>query len=170
MATAVRSELAVADAEQLIFHEARLIDERQFEAWLELFTDDGLYWLPIDESGGEQTISTILDDAERRSERVFRLLHTPVPAQTPPSRTVHLVTNVQVDEPAENGDAVVRCNMLIGEMRPGGPLQLNLGHQQLLVGRCEYRFREVGGEWKISLKKVMLLNADRPIGNLTFIV
>jgi 3-phenylpropionate/cinnamic acid dioxygenase small subunit len=162
--------LTVADAEQLVYEEARLIDDRRFEEWLERFTADGVYWVPIDESQGTSTISTILDDADRRSERVFRLMHTPVPAQSPPSRTAHLVSNVEVDGTDEHGDVVVRCNQLIAEIRPGGPLQLGLGRQQVLVGRCEYRFRHDGAAWRISLKKVRLLNADRPIGNLTFIV
>ena len=33
--------------EQFLFHEARLLDTGQLEAWLELFTDDATYWLPL---------------------------------------------------------------------------------------------------------------------------
>src|SRR5262249_50847346 len=36
-------------AEDFLYHEARLLDERRFEEWLELFTADGLYWLPMDD-------------------------------------------------------------------------------------------------------------------------
>ncbi len=34
--------------EAFLVHEARLLDERRFEDWLDLFTDDGWYWVPIE--------------------------------------------------------------------------------------------------------------------------
>ena len=165
--------LTVPEAEQILFREARLLDEHRYEEWQALFTDDAKYWLPISRDGEEPDpaagVSIIYDDAERIDERVYRTLHTPVLDQNPRSRTVHLVSNVEVDEqPGE--DVRVRCNQLIGELRPGGPGQAGLNEQRFLLGRCEYRLRRVDGEWRISLKKVALLNADQPIYNLTFIV
>lgn len=153
----------------LLFLEARLLDERRYEEWNELFTEDGIYWIPIvDEYGSEpvegETLSIVYDDAFRRGERVFRTLHTPVLDQNPPSRTIHSVTNVEVE-----GD-LVRCVQLIAEMRPGGPRQIGLGSPRVFPARCEYRLREEGGELRIALKKVVLLQSDRPLYNLTFII
>jgi 3-phenylpropionate/cinnamic acid dioxygenase small subunit len=39
--SATQSEL-----EQFLIHEARLLDERRFREWMELFADDGTYWVP----------------------------------------------------------------------------------------------------------------------------
>jgi hypothetical protein len=47
---------------------------------------------------------------------------------------------------------------------------VGLNDQRLLLARCEYRFRPADVDWRISLKKVVLLNADQPIYNLTFII
>jgi 3-phenylpropionate/cinnamic acid dioxygenase small subunit len=162
-------------AQQLLFREARLLDERRYEEWLELFSEDGIYWLPIhdgDGSGPESSpaISIIYDNADRRAERVFRTLHTPVLDQSPPSRTVHVVSNVEVDQQPIDGDARVWCAQLIAEMRPGGPGQAGLGDPRWFAARCEYRLREAGGDWKISLKRLTLLDSDRPLYNLTFLI
>jgi 3-phenylpropionate/cinnamic acid dioxygenase small subunit len=156
-------------AEALLFREARLLDERRYEEWNALFTDDGIYWLPIvDEYGNEpvegDSLSIVYDDAYRRGERVFRTLHTPVLDQNPPSRTIHQVSNVEVD-----GDRV-RCVQLVCELRPGGPGQIGIGESRIFPARCEYRLREEDGELRIAHKKVVLLASDRPLYNLTFIV
>lgn len=159
--------------ERLLFLEARLLDERRYEEWDELFTDDGVYWLPIAEEGREpdphENVSIVYDDAFRRRERIFRTLHTPVLDQNPPSRTVHAVSNVEV-EPGAEGEVLVRCVQLIAEMRPGGPGQVGLGKPRVFAARCEYRLREVEGDLRIALKKVVLLESDRPLYNLTFII
>jgi 3-phenylpropionate/cinnamic acid dioxygenase small subunit len=170
----VASALSVAAAEQFLYREARLLDEHRYEEWQGLFTDDAKYWLPILVDGRvpkpSRAISIIYDDVQRIDERVYRTLHTPVLDQNPRSRTVHLVSNVEVEPGSGDGDVQVRCNQLIGEIRPGGRGQAGLNDQRVLLARCEYEFRSVDGEWRISLKKVVLLNADQPIYNLTFII
>src|SRR5207245_7019140 len=90
--------LTGSDAERFLFAEARLLDERRFDEWESLFSEDGSYWVPIDpakEPG--QGISIISDDRKRLHERVFRLTQTPVLDQNPPSRTMRLVSNVEVE-------------------------------------------------------------------------
>ncbi|MPZ87301.1 MAG: hypothetical protein GEU81_04330 [Nitriliruptorales bacterium] len=176
---------SVGAAEALLHREARLLDARRFEEWLDLFTRDGLYWIPVrfepdghegsaEEAGGgdlRSDVHIIYDDAERRGERVWRILHTPVLDQRPPSRTIHVVTNVEVDaEPADDGATRVWCCQLINEMRPGGQGQVGLNNPRCFAARCEYRLRQVDGEWRFALKKLSLLNADQPLYNLTFIV
>jgi ethylbenzene dioxygenase subunit beta len=162
------------EVRQLLFFEVRLLDERRYEEWLELFTDDAYYWLPMHTDGSnvdpDSQISIIYDDAERRAERVFRTLHTPVLDQSPPSRTVHLVSNVEVDPSPVEGCARVWCTQLIAEMRPGGPSQAGLGEPRWFAGRCEYRLRDEGGRLRIALKKLTLLDSDRPLYNLTFLL
>ena len=166
--------LTVSEAEQLLYKEARLLDEGWFEEWLELFTDDGMYWLPVradeSEESAASSISIIYDDKTRREERVFRTLHTAVLDQNPRSRTVHVVTNVEVDPEPVGGDVRVWCAQMISEMRPGGQHQEGLNNQRTFVGRCEYRLRKVEGEWKFAMKKLTLINSDQPIYNLTFII
>jgi 3-phenylpropionate/cinnamic acid dioxygenase small subunit len=160
----------VADAERFLFAEARLLDERRFDEWEALFTDDAVYWLPIDpDRDPSNAVAIIYDDRKRLHERVYRLTKTPVLDQNPASRTLHFVSNVEVADEQPNGDATVQCRQLITEMRPGGPSQHGLNDPRLFAARCEYHLRRVDGAWKIAMKKVVLLTSDEPQYNLSFI-
>jgi len=165
----------VDEAAALLYREARLLDDVRYEEWLELFTDDGMYWLPIsddDEAGKAdpaRNVQIIFDDPQRREERVWRTLNTPVLDQNPRSRTIHVVTNVEVSPEPVDGEVRVWCVQQVSELRPGGLRQIGLNHQRMFAARCEYRLRQVDGQWRIRMKKVLLLDRDLPIFNLTFI-
>jgi 3-phenylpropionate/cinnamic acid dioxygenase small subunit len=162
--------IGLDDAQRFLIAEARLLDDRRFGEWEALFTDDGRYWLPIDpERDAAGSISIIYDDRQRLHERVYRLTQTPVLDQNPPSRTVHFVSNIEVEPGAGNGDSTVRCNHLIAEMRPGGPGQAGLNAPRWFAARCEYLLRQHDGGWRIAQKKVVLLNSNEPHYNLSFI-
>jgi 3-phenylpropionate/cinnamic acid dioxygenase small subunit len=148
-------------AEQLVIRECRLIDERRFEEWLTLFTSDCRYWLPITDADPEVEPSLIYDDFTRMQERVYRLTNTRPPSQEPASRTLHTVSNVEV----EDGGRIL-ANLTIFEFRPGDPSQVGLGVQRVFAGRAEYLLAEDG---RIRLKKLWLLDRDAPHYNLTFI-
>lgn len=156
-------------AEDLLYREARLLDDVDLEGWLQLFTDDCLYWLPILDRPDALEPSIIRDDRARMGERVFRLLETPAHAQMPPSRTQHDVTNVEVLADGTDGDAVVRCNLTVHEVRPGDPSQVGLAAPRTFAGSCRYTLRHEG-RWRIAVKKVLLLTRDLPQYNLTFIL
>jgi 3-phenylpropionate/cinnamic acid dioxygenase small subunit len=166
-------ELTRAVAEEFIFREVRLLDTLQLEEWLTLFTDDGLYWLPIedgDPADAADAVSIVYDDRERREERVYRTLHTPVLDQSPRSRTVHLVGNVEVVGADERGDVRVLCSQFIGELRPGGQGQVGLNRTRVFAARGEYRLRGTPDGWRMSMKKLVLIDADQPLYNLTFVL
>ncbi|MEJ8839890.1 aromatic-ring-hydroxylating dioxygenase subunit beta [Ramlibacter sp. AN1133] len=162
-----------AQAESWLHHEAALIDDYRLTEWMALFMEDALYWLPIDENAQPgRTVALICDNSLRRRERVYRLLETRAHAQEPASRTIHLVSNVQVQQSAEE-EAVVLSNQIIYEIRAGTAdyRQLGLGQQRSFAARCEHRYRlQPGGDWKIALKKMVLLNRDVAIENLTFVL
>jgi p-cumate 2,3-dioxygenase subunit beta len=163
-----------AEAEDLLYREARLLDTGQLEEWLTLFTEDGMYWLPIedgaDPAAAAQAVSIVYDDSSRRAERVYRTLHTPVLDQNPRSRTVHLVGNVEVLDADGRGDVQVLCNQVIGEIRSGGQRQVGLNAPRWFGARCEFRLRASPDGWRISLKKTVLIDSDQPLYNLTFMI
>jgi ethylbenzene dioxygenase subunit beta len=164
------ARLTRQEAEDFLYEEARLLDERLFEAWLHLFTEDGLYWIPLVEDADPTTQTSLLyDDSQLRQIRVHHLLHERNFAQSPPSRTVHQVSNVQVWGGDRADEALVRCNLVLYEIRGGDHLQLGLGQQRALAGKCEYRLRYHDG-WRIACKKVVLINRHMPIVNLSFLL
>jgi benzoate/toluate 1,2-dioxygenase beta subunit len=166
------AKLTRQDAEDFLYHEAALLDQRRFEEWLKLFTEDGIYWIPIEDGTDPLLEASILyDDSLMREQRIYQLLHTPHYAQRPASRTEHLVTNVTVSAGSENNEVLVHCKMACFELREGDHLQLGLGDRRWLAGTCEYRLRyENGSGWAIVLKKVVLIDRDLPVRNLSFIL
>lgn len=160
--------LPQAEAEAFLFQEARLLDEGRLDEWLALFADTCLYWLPILREGDDMEPSIIHDDRARLEERVFRLNETRAYAQEPPSRTQHNISNIEIVESRSEATRV-RCNLTLFEVRIGDASQLDLGHPQVLAGRCEYVLVGVPDP-RIALKKVLLLTRDLPLGNLSFII
>lgn len=165
-------QLVRSEAEDFLFHEAELLDRRDYDAWLKLFTRDGIYWLPMDENADPQLQSSILyDDTRMREMRVHQLVRKVHYAQHPPSRTIHAVSNVRVMPSDRDDEALVLCSTMVAEMRAGNYLQLGLGEQRLFAGQCEYRLRrDNDGALSIALKKLVLMNRDTPIINLSFIL
>ena len=91
--------------ETFLYAEARLLDARRFRDWMALFAEDGTYWVPAapDQKSPFDHVSLFYDDRDLMKTRIDRLEHPRIHIQTPPSRTVHLVGNVMVEE-ADDGE------------------------------------------------------------------
>ena len=158
-----------AAIEQFLYREARLLDELRLQEWLKLFTADGIYWVPLDDSlPRSRTVSIIHDDALRREERVYRALNIECASQSPRSRTVHFINNVMAHD-AGGGVYEVSSNQLIYELRAGDHRQVGLGQMRPLVATVDHRIVVSDGEPKIALKKILLLDRHAALGNLSFI-
>jgi 3-phenylpropionate/cinnamic acid dioxygenase small subunit len=153
---------ARGNIETLLYREARLLDERRFDEWLALYTQDALYWVP---AGGEapdpkRHVSLVYDDRQRLELRIGRVQSAHAWAQDPPSMTNRAVTNIEPGEPA--GDEVEVQSVLT-------LLELRASRQNLYMARCRHTLRRNGG-WKIARKEVHLLNRGEVIDNLTLIL
>ena len=171
--TMATKTISKEEAEAYLYREARLLDERRLDDWQRLFTDDGIYWVPAEEGlRPDNERSIIYDDPLQRRMRVHQLTKYKHLSQEPASRTVHVVSNVEVEVPAtrRSDDVSVHCTQIVFEMRPGNFVGLPraIGEQRALAGRCEYLLRH-DGAWKIAMKKVLLIERDIPQYNLTFI-
>lgn len=152
------------EVEQLLFEEARLLDERDFDAWLDILSDDFIYWVPcgFGELNPDRRVSIAYDDRKRMEERVWRLQSGLAHSQLPPSRTQHLISNIQV-RPDKDGKLRVFSALLLAEVRNDV--------QTLYAGRIEHILqpREQGG-WLIAHKTVLLLNSDSALGDLSYVL
>lgn len=163
----------LAEATALLYREARLLDERKLEAWLDLFTADGLYAVPMGEHSGVagvRPLALVHDDANGRESRVYRLLHTRVYDQDPVSRTIHAVGNVEVVGLDEGGDIQVFSTQVIGEVRPGASGQVGLNTPRVLMARVDHRLRREPDGLRIRSKTVLLLDRSQGLYNLSFLV
>lgn len=172
-----QATLTRAEAEDLLIHEARLLDERRLDEWNALFTEDGVYWIPLDENEPIATSASVIHDTPlRREERVHHLLHNTFPAQSPHSRTLHFISNVSVEQGIgdSSGNIVVRSNQLIYEMRTGDYKQVGIGDLRPIVANVEHILRPVSTQTNqrmgIARKKILLINRDSWLGNMTFLM
>jgi benzoate/toluate 1,2-dioxygenase subunit beta len=148
--------------EEFLYQEAKLIDEHRYEEWLALWSEDALYWVPCNSDDADPTRQAMIiyDDRARLEERVYRLTSGAAWAQQPQSRTRRLISNVEVRE--DSGGYAVESNCIIAELRRS--------RQDIFAARLLHTLRPIGGSFRIALKKVLLLNNDEPIDNLTFLV
>src|SRR5437762_4025177 len=159
----------IREVEQFLYREARLLDERRFREWLTLFTDDVRYWMVGRSNRYPQSSKAIaaLDPRRRNDEeeenalaildeskatlagRVARLETGMAWAEDPPSRTRHLITNVEI-EPGEGASEVkVYSNFIVYRSRAET-------EQDFYVGTRHDVLRRVAGAWKIAVRKVIL--------------
>src|ERR1700756_4441832 len=132
-------------------HEARLLDERRFREWMGLFADDGTYWVPAvpNQQSPFDQASLFYDDRDLMRTRIERLEHPRIHVQTPPSRTVHLIGSVHIDEAgAETGEYAVSSSVIMVEYRDE--------HQRIFAGRQQHRLRREDEGLRIVQKRVDL--------------
>lgn len=94
------SDPRVVRAIELIWHEATLLDEKNYPAWQELFTDDGYYVIPIDPDTTDfkESLNMVYDDKQMREMRVERMIQGYSPSAVAAARTIRGVSRFVVDE------------------------------------------------------------------------
>ena len=162
--------------QQFLYQEAELLDERRYEDWLDLLTEDIRYWMPMRRNVkfGElereftregQDINWFDEGKDTLTRRVNQILTGVHWAEEPLSRICHTVSNVQilgttpsVSEPAE---VSVKCRFMIYRNRVET-------ETDFLVGKREDVLRRVDGQWKIAQRKIVLDQSVLLAKNLTF--
>jgi 3-phenylpropionate/cinnamic acid dioxygenase small subunit len=147
-----------------IYREARFQDEHQYEAWESLWTDDGIYWVPANGANidPEKEMSIIYDNRSRIALRVRQLLTGKHHTQTPQSRLRRLVSNIELLDQDAGGDIAVASNSIVFES--------SLRDDTIWAARNEYRLRYVDGELRMAYKKVTLVNNDKALYTLSFLI
>jgi 3-phenylpropionate/cinnamic acid dioxygenase small subunit len=157
--TASRTTWDRQDCETFLLHEARLLDEAKFDAWLALFTADAQYWVPSepDQKSPYDTVSLIYDDRRLLETRVRRLASPRIYSQEPRSRTSRIVTNVTLEESGADS-ALARSKFMMIEFRRN--------EQRLFGGTCFHRLLRHDGALRIQQKRIDLVNCDAPLDGI----
>jgi len=157
------SDVLLREVEAFVYLEGGLQDRHEYDAWEALWTDDGVYWIPAngDDIDPEREMSIIYDNRSRIALRI-RQLHTGRSlAQTPKSNLVRVISNIEIA--SESGEEInVRANAIIFESAP---------RRDTLWGtRYEYTLRRIDGALKMARKKVVLVNNDKALPNMAFLI
>jgi benzoate/toluate 1,2-dioxygenase subunit beta len=149
--------------EDFLYLEARLMDTHAYDAWLALWTDDALYWVPSndDDIDPERHVSIVYENRARLEDRIARLKSGAAYAQDPKSRLSRVVSNVEIEE-TRSGELLVHSVFNLTALRRR--------RLDIFAGRSIYRLRSDGDSFKIAYKKVLLINNDEVIHNLTFLI
>jgi benzoate/toluate 1,2-dioxygenase beta subunit len=148
----------------LLEREARLLDQLRYEDWLALFAPECIYWVPATPNAGDprREVAVMFDDRRRLEDRIYRLRTGFAWSQAPASRTVRLITNVEVFATEQAANRMVRSNFLISEFWGD--------ETRLLSGWSGHRFVQRDGRWEIEAKQVNLLECDQSIRNPSIIL
>jgi 3-phenylpropionate/cinnamic acid dioxygenase small subunit len=164
------------EIEAFLYHEAELLDERRYEAWLELLADDVRYWMPMrrnvrfGELEREFTREGLdinwfdegKDTLTRRVQQILTGVHW---AEEPLSRLCHMLSNMQLlhvrPSAQEAAEVSVKCRFLIYRNRVET-------ETDILVGKREDLLRRVNGSWQIAQRKIILDQSVLLAKNLTF--
>ena len=164
------------EIEDFLYAEAELLDERRYEEWLDLFTEDARYWMPMrrnvphDELAREFTregadVNWFDEGKDTLARRVKQILTGVHWAEEPLSRICHMVSNVQITSLSPAGssptEVEVKSRFLIYRNRVET-------ETDLLVGKREDALRRVDGRWRIARRKIILDQSVLLVKNLTF--
>ena len=149
--------------EQFLYHEARLLDLHRYEEWLELFSADATYWVPLEQWQQDpyQTSSIIHDDRTLLELRVKQFRHPRAHARQPLARTVHQVGNV-VPIGQANGELQIASTLTVVEFR---------NEKQRVYGALvEHRLRPKDNTFRIARKRIDLVNSEGELDGIAILL
>jgi len=146
------------EVEEFLFEEASLLDERRYDEWLDLLTEDIHYWMPIRRTTTAREVAKEFtqpggmayfdDDKQTLTVRVQRMAVGRAWAEDPPSRTRHLLTNLRIL--ALDGDEITTTvNFQLYRTR------LN-SYEDSWIGRRDGIRRRVAGRFMLARRHIFL--------------
>ena len=143
------------EVERFLYRQAEILDDKRWNTWLELFTEDGKYWMPVGESQttGEGQPSIFYEDLDLMRVRIKRVNHPRAWSQKPPHKTSHVVSNVVVESiDPKTGDVVVRSKFYMSEFRRDVVRHF--------AGKYRHHLRKTPAGYRIVQQRVDLVNGE----------
>jgi 3-phenylpropionate/cinnamic acid dioxygenase small subunit len=153
------------EIESFLFAEAELLDQRQFREWLDLLTEDLVYYLPMrrnvkfgqhaarENTKLGQDISWFDEDKWTLSKRVEQIMTGVHWAEEPLSRVCHLVSNIQIMQVTPSAEkaqeAAVTSRFIVYQNRLEDETNLFVGKRKDVLRNCD-------GAWKLSRREILL--------------
>ena len=149
------------DLIRFVYREARLLDEKRFDEWYDLFTEDGFYWVPLaaDQSDPLDHTSLAYEDRLLLKLRIERLKSPRAHSQQPPSRCHHVLQMPEVEKSDPSGNEhVVRTPYIYTESHGDD--------QQTYACTAFHTLIVESDSLKMRLKRVNLLNCDAALPSI----
>jgi 3-phenylpropionate/cinnamic acid dioxygenase small subunit len=154
------------EVEALLYHEASLLEDGEFDAWLALLTEDVRYVMPVrrnvqPDRPGEapaaavEPFSLFNDDKPSLTMRIKRIATGRAHSEVPLSVTQRLITNIRVEAGDDPDECVARSSFLVHQMRRGR-------YGATFLGKRRDRLRREDGAWKIADRRIELAQTILP--------
>jgi 3-phenylpropionate/cinnamic acid dioxygenase small subunit len=144
------------EVEQLLYRQAELLDAKQWQAWMDLFTDDGIYWMPArpEQTEWESSPSIFIEDKPMMEIRKGRVTHPNAWSQAPLWETNHIVSHAALED-TNNNRVVVRSRFHMMELRRETIRHFGGRYRHTLVRGADKQLR-------IKHQRVDLFNVQAP--------
>jgi 3-phenylpropionate/cinnamic acid dioxygenase small subunit len=161
----------IHEVKQFLYREARLLDDLRFHDWLELFAEDVHYWMPVrsnlypkmskaihivdrdryveDQVSKEDELALLDENLESLRGRIACIDTGMAWAEDPPSRTRHIITNIEVEPRDSPSEVQAYSNFMVYRNRAETEQEFYIGSRQDVL-------RRVDGAWKIARRKIVL--------------
>ena len=148
-----------------VVREARLLDQQRLDDWLDLFAEDGHYWMPVEwgQTDPRLTTSLMYEDKLLLRIRVDRLKGKQTYSQSPKSRCHHVLQTPQVDERDDEERLYVTWTSM-------HYVESRADQQTLYAAWATHHLAVVDDAIKIRLKRVDLVNCDAALGSIQLFV
>jgi 3-phenylpropionate/cinnamic acid dioxygenase small subunit len=141
------------ELERFLFRQSELLDQKRWQDYIDLFSEDGVYWMPVtsDQTEWEGSPSIFAEDKLLMEVRMGRVMHPTAWSQAPMWATNHLIGNVDVE--SIDGDQIqVRSRFHMMELRRDDVRHFGGTYRHTLV-------RTPAG-LKIQLQRVDMFNSQ----------
>lgn len=140
--------------EQFLYRQAEFLDTKRWQDYIDLFTADGIYWMPPDPSHTtwDGMPAIFADDKNLMTVRVNRVLHPDAWSQRPLWGTNHVIGNVMIEREKPNGDVVARSRFHMLELRRD-----DVRH---FAGSYVHHLKRTPDGYRIKLQRVDMTNAQ----------
>ncbi len=142
--------------ETFLYDEANLLDNPDLDRWMNLFSEDGTYWMPVKEDQEDPLnhVSIFYDDRVMMEVRRRNFVHPRAASKDHKVRSSHIIGNVRTNGTNDKGDLIVTSNFQA--------LVFYRNEQRAFGGKYEHHLISEGDSFKIRHKKVTLINCDAP--------
>jgi 3-phenylpropionate/cinnamic acid dioxygenase small subunit len=144
------------EVEQFLYRQAELLDGKHWQAWIDCFDDQGVYWMPVtpEQTEWEGSPSIFAEDKLMMEIRKGRVSHPNAWSQAPMWATNHLVSHITL-EAVSDSEIRVRSRFHLMELRRDNVRHFGGRYQHTLV-------RGTDGALRIRLQRVDLFNSQAP--------
>lgn len=137
----------------LLTQQAAMLDARQWDAWMDLFAEDGVYWMPAapEQTDWTSQASIFAEDRLLMEIRAARLLHPNAWSQAAHWATHHLLGQTLVEAQQANA---------LSTYTPFQMMEVRRDKVRHFGGSYRHHLVEQQGQWKIQLQRVDMFNAQ----------